>query len=206
MPNGTSIWVRVNDDDEGPQDTGFGDSVSRQLGDLPTTLETVTQSVRSGLRRAAPDEVTLEFGIEIAVKSGKLVSVVTEAGGKATLKVTATWRKGEPEVDIAAQAPGKTPEEGTTQHETFGHLDFQHRLQRTPLLGTARDTTGRSGRRHGHRRRRVRGAAPTRPVEVRQLRPERLAGRPALRVPRTGPNESPARGTSASARSSASKT
>ncbi|GAA1522416.1 hypothetical protein GCM10009730_33030 [Streptomyces albidochromogenes] len=113
MPNGTSIWVRVNDDDEGPRDTGFGDSVSRQLGDLPTTLETVTQSVRSGLRRAAPDEVTLEFGIEIAVKSGKLVSVVTEAGGKATLKVTATWRTGEPEVDIVAQAPGETPEEGS---------------------------------------------------------------------------------------------
>ncbi|MFJ6718685.1 CU044_2847 family protein [Streptomyces sp. NPDC091259] len=110
MPDGTSIWVRVNDDDEGPRDTGFGDRLSRQLADLPQTLETITHSVRSGLRRAAPDEVTLEFGIEIAVRSGQLVSVVTEAGGSATLRVTATWRKGEPEVGLATEAPDEAPD------------------------------------------------------------------------------------------------
>ncbi|WP_432198360.1 CU044_2847 family protein [Streptomyces sp. bgisy027] len=111
MPDGTSIWVRVNDEDEGPRDTGFGDRLSRQLGDLPQTLETVTRSVRSGLRRAAPDEVTLEFGIEIAAKSGQLVSVVTEAGGKATLKVTVTWRKGETAVSAVRETPREDPEE-----------------------------------------------------------------------------------------------
>lgn len=111
MPDGTSIWVRVNDDDEGPRDTGFGDRLSRQLADLPQTLETITHNVRTGLRRAAPDEVTLEFGIEIAVKSGQLVSVVTEAGGSATLRVTATWRKGDPEVSVVTEAPGERPEE-----------------------------------------------------------------------------------------------
>ncbi|MGI5447559.1 CU044_2847 family protein [Streptomyces sp. CA-243310] len=56
-------------------------------------METVVTTVRSGLRNAAPDEVTLEFGIELSLKSGLLVSVVTASGGKATLKVSATWRK-----------------------------------------------------------------------------------------------------------------
>ncbi len=55
------------------------------------------------VRTAAPDEVTLEFGIEIAVKSGQLVSVVTEAGGKATLKVTVAWRSGEPAVSTVTE-------------------------------------------------------------------------------------------------------
>ncbi|MET4921413.1 CU044_2847 family protein [Streptomyces sp. PSRA5] len=110
MPDGTSLWVSVNDDDDGPRDTGFGERLSRQLGDLPQTLETVTNSVRSGLRRAAPDEVTLEFGIEIAAKSGQLVSVVTDAGGKATLKVTVTWRKGESAVTAVTQTTGDKPE------------------------------------------------------------------------------------------------
>lgn len=105
MPDGSSMWVRVNDDDEGPRDTGFGDRLGRQLSDLPQTLETLTRSVRSGLRRSSPDEVTLEFGIEIAAKSGQLVSVVTEAGGKATLKVTVTWRKGEPAESTVTEAP-----------------------------------------------------------------------------------------------------
>ncbi|POG44614.1 hypothetical protein BV881_26050 [Streptomyces sp. ZL-24] len=113
MPDGTSIWVHVDDEDEGPRDTSFGDRLSRRLSDLPQTLEAVTRSVRSGLRSAAPDEVTLEFGIEIAAKSGQLVSVVTEAGGKATLKVTVTWRNGGPAVGNVTAAPGEEPEEAT---------------------------------------------------------------------------------------------
>lgn len=109
MPDGSSIWVRVNDEDEGPRDTGFSDRLGRRLGDLPQTLETLTRSVRSGLRSSSPDEVTLEFGIEIAAKSGQLVSVVTEAGGKATLQVTVTWRKGDP----AESTVTETPREGS---------------------------------------------------------------------------------------------
>lgn len=113
MPDGTAMWVRVADDEEGPRDTGFGDTVSRRLDDLSGTLDTVTRTVRAGLRNAAPDEVALEFGIEVAAKSGKLVSVLTEAGGKATLKVTVTWRKGQPTVATvtpAGQASEPEPE------------------------------------------------------------------------------------------------
>ncbi|MEU0601646.1 CU044_2847 family protein [Streptomyces sp. NPDC006393] len=95
MPDGSSLWVRAGDEETGPTDTGFGPSVPRRLEDLPQTLETVTRSVRAGLRSAAPDEVSLEFGIELAAKSGHLVSVLTDLGGKATLKVNVTWRKGE---------------------------------------------------------------------------------------------------------------
>jgi hypothetical protein len=94
LPDGTAIWVRTGERDGGG-DISFGDDVTRRLGDLPGTLDAVTRSVREGLRNAAPDEVSLEFGIEIAVRSGGLVSVLTEAGATAALKVTVTWRRGE---------------------------------------------------------------------------------------------------------------
>ncbi|MFF0449790.1 CU044_2847 family protein [Streptomyces sp. NPDC004609] len=106
MPDGTTMWVRVGDGDEGPRDTSFGGALSRRLDDLPRTLESVTRSVREGLRNASPDEVALEFGIEVAVKSGQLVSVLTEAGGSATLRVTVTWRKDEHPQTAVAPAPG----------------------------------------------------------------------------------------------------
>jgi Trypsin-co-occurring domain 1 len=104
-----SLWVRI-EDRAGPRDTAFGGRY--RLDDLPGTLETVVGNVRSGLRKAAPDEVTLEFGIELAIKSGMLVSAVTSAGGKATLKVSATWRKGEePAFSVAAPDHSEEPEE-----------------------------------------------------------------------------------------------
>ncbi|WP_330173131.1 hypothetical protein OG875_05665 [Streptomyces sp. NBC_01498] len=112
MPDGTPVWVKVNDEERRPRDTGAGDRLSRSLGDLPKTLEAVTESVSLGLRQAAPDEVTLEFGIEIAVKSGQLVSVVTAAEGKATLKVTVTWRKGEPAVTTLTETAGEASAPG----------------------------------------------------------------------------------------------
>ncbi|WP_265558915.1 CU044_2847 family protein [Streptomyces hygroscopicus] len=104
-----SLWVRI-EERGGPRDTAFGGRY--RLDDLPGTLQTVVGNVRSGLRRAAPDEVTLEFGIELAIKAGALVSAVTSAGGKTTLKVSATWRKGgEPDLQLTAAGRPEEPDE-----------------------------------------------------------------------------------------------
>ncbi|MFD7879929.1 CU044_2847 family protein [Streptomyces sp. NPDC059766] len=98
-PGGGTLYVRV-EDEGGPRDTSFAD-IRHRLDDLPQTLDTVVGTVRSGLRRAAPDELTLQFGIELSLKAGLLVSVVTGSGAKATLNVTATWRKtGDPTVSV----------------------------------------------------------------------------------------------------------
>ncbi|MFJ7274838.1 CU044_2847 family protein [Kitasatospora sp. NPDC098663] len=89
-PEGT-FWARI-EEQRGPRDVALR-RPSYQLDDLASTLQTVVGNVRSGLRAAAPDEFTLEFGIELSVKTGVLVSAVTGVDGKASLKVTATWRK-----------------------------------------------------------------------------------------------------------------
>jgi hypothetical protein len=40
-----------------------------------------------------PDKVGVEFGVKLAVKSGKLMSVLAEAGGEASLTVKLEWTR-----------------------------------------------------------------------------------------------------------------
>ncbi|MFD3555728.1 CU044_2847 family protein [Streptomyces goshikiensis] len=107
-PDGGTFWARV-EDQGGPRDVAFRDFTYR-LDDLTGTLQAVVGSVRSGLRAAAPDEFSVEFGIELSVKSGLLVSAVTGANGKAAIKVSATWKKAEGPTAAAPQQP-EEPEE-----------------------------------------------------------------------------------------------
>ncbi|MFD3458385.1 CU044_2847 family protein [Nocardia fluminea] len=50
---------------------------------------------RAGAARFRPDEVSVEFGVELAVKTGKLTSVLAEGASKASIKLTLTWNGGE---------------------------------------------------------------------------------------------------------------
>ncbi len=99
LPSGQVIQVAVHDSDllkpSGPRDVGLGDAAVQimQLPDFVETVDGVLDMVRTAVSRARPDTVAVEFGVEINVKTGKLVSVLTEAGGKCHLKLTATWGK-----------------------------------------------------------------------------------------------------------------
>ena len=89
LPAGEPVWVKIAV--AGPQD------VSRNLSPLDAdgllkTISSVAQSVRSAAAAAKPDAVSVEFGIEITAKAGKLVSVLADVGGSATLKITLNWQ------------------------------------------------------------------------------------------------------------------
>lgn len=102
LPSGQVIEVAVNDAVDlrpsGPRDVGLGDAVVQimQLPDFVETVDGVLTMVRSAVSKARPDSVSVEFGVEISVKAGKLVSVLADAGGKCQLKLTATWGKDTP--------------------------------------------------------------------------------------------------------------
>uniref|UniRef100_UPI001EF5DC6E CU044_2847 family protein n=1 Tax=Frankia sp. CIT1 TaxID=2880974 RepID=UPI001EF5DC6E len=81
---------------EGPVDVGAGAALRRlAIDDLRETVEGVTQSVAQALRRVRPDEVSVEFGVELAVKTGKLTSVLAEGSSTASIKLTLTWSSGD---------------------------------------------------------------------------------------------------------------
>ncbi|AUS79982.1 hypothetical protein C1701_18420 [Actinoalloteichus sp. AHMU CJ021] len=92
LPSGQEIWARVSSADRGPSDVGFRKVIPSVEG-LAETIQGVAESVQRGLVRVRPDTVTVEFGLELSVSAGKIVSVLTDAGAKATVKVALGWSK-----------------------------------------------------------------------------------------------------------------
>ena len=103
LHSGDLIWVQVQaeqaamiDGDSGPADVGLGQRIApiaETLG-LPgftQTVRGVVTSVRQALDEHRPDSLTVEFGIQIVVKAGTVLSVLAEAGGNVHVTVTASW-------------------------------------------------------------------------------------------------------------------
>ena len=56
------------------------------------TIEAVAGQVAEAWEKVKPDEASVEFGLSIAAKSGKLLGLLVDGGGEAALKITLTWR------------------------------------------------------------------------------------------------------------------
>lgn len=91
---------------DGPVKAGrVGDAVREFPGTLQAALEPVTEAARAALdqlRRARPDEIAIEFGIDLAMEAG---AVITKSQAGCHLKVTVSW------TDEGAGRPG--PDEST---------------------------------------------------------------------------------------------
>lgn len=91
MPSGEIIWARV--DGDSPQNVSNSQMIKKlDLDELKDAIHGVSESMRLALDDLRPDEVAIEFGVELAVKSGKLTSVLAEASGKASIKIMLAWK------------------------------------------------------------------------------------------------------------------
>lgn len=107
LPSGEQVWVRA-DEPSRPRDVHLGEA-ALQAVQAPGFIETVSgvvSSVRMAVDRHRPDTVSVEFGIEINAKTGRVLNVLAEAGGKAHVKVTAMWGR-------SAPGPGEQQAVGT---------------------------------------------------------------------------------------------
>ena len=102
LPSGDLVWVRIQANDASSADHGFAGAQDVRLGEpappidarLPGFTEAVrgvVVSVRQALDEHKPDMFAVEFGIEITARTGRLLSVLAEAGGTAHVRVTASW-------------------------------------------------------------------------------------------------------------------
>ena len=92
LPNKAVALVRVADLDEGGQvaeKVGWRDVFDFE--GVSGTLEGIAQAVRSGLEKVTPSRTTVELGIELSVKNGKLTGLIVEGDAAASLKVTLEW-------------------------------------------------------------------------------------------------------------------
>ncbi|MFD7731248.1 CU044_2847 family protein [Kitasatospora phosalacinea] len=69
-------------------------AVAHSLGEVRRTVRAVGRWARETAQEAGdPDEFEVEFGLELGVKSGRLVGVLAEASGQASLVVRLSWRR-----------------------------------------------------------------------------------------------------------------
>ncbi|WP_327749910.1 CU044_2847 family protein [Streptomyces europaeiscabiei] len=80
---------------DGPVKAGrAGDALRELPGTLQAALEPVTEAARvtlDQLRKARPDEITVEFGVDLAFEAG---AVITKSQAGCHLKVTMSWQSG----------------------------------------------------------------------------------------------------------------
>ncbi|MFI6060801.1 CU044_2847 family protein [Streptomyces sp. NPDC051286] len=122
MPDGTPVWARISGAEEleqqsagnGPSytDTGFSDfadQVQARVESLQGVVTSVARSLAEPLRAVRPDEVSVEFGIELTAKAGKVVGLLADGEAKGAIKVTLTWSGGGPAADppITPQVPAQ---------------------------------------------------------------------------------------------------
>ncbi|MER7485026.1 CU044_2847 family protein [Streptomyces sp. NPDC126497] len=78
---------------DGPVKAGrVGDAVRELPETLQAALEPVTEAARATLdqlRKARPDAVTVEFGVDLALEAG---AVITKSQAGCHLKVTMSWQ------------------------------------------------------------------------------------------------------------------
>lgn len=92
LPNGARALVRAVDEDAAGG--GAVKTAAREefdFGEVERTLEGLSSAVRSAVAKATPDRVTVEFNLELAVKSGRLTGLLVEGQAAASLKVTLEW-------------------------------------------------------------------------------------------------------------------
>ncbi|WP_306323454.1 MULTISPECIES: CU044_2847 family protein [unclassified Streptomyces] len=119
LPDGTPVWARISGEidelavREGElsyTDTAFTDRVEASVESLNALVTGVARSLARPLRAVRPDEVSVEFGVELTAKAGKVVGLLADGEAKAGIKVTLTWNDGPPDLeDPEEPAPGAPP-------------------------------------------------------------------------------------------------
>ncbi|MET8944813.1 CU044_2847 family protein [Streptomyces sp. NPDC004542] len=129
LPDGTPVWARISGAEEltvpsgelSFTDTGFAERVEASVESLHSLVTGVARSLAGPLRAVRPDEVSVEFGIELTAKAGKVVGLLADGEAKAGITVTLTWNgSGPPDpaacgsaADPSSSAPDRDEPEGT---------------------------------------------------------------------------------------------
>jgi hypothetical protein len=99
LPNGAIALVQARQvEGGGATKTGLG---KLNFDGVTKSLEGITDAVRAAVARAAPSKVSVELGLELAVKSGVLVGLIVDGESSGSLTITLEWERdrhgGEPE-------------------------------------------------------------------------------------------------------------
>jgi hypothetical protein len=86
---GTEVLVELADGAWGPQNVGTAEVLN--FDGVRETLEAVAKDLDAVWQKVRPKEATVEFGLSLTVKSGKLTGLIVQGDGSASLKVRLKW-------------------------------------------------------------------------------------------------------------------
>lgn len=88
---GTEFYAEIADTG-GPETVNLDDLLS--FDGVRETIQAIAESVTKAWEHVKPSEATIEFGLSLTAKQGKLTGLLVEGGGTATLNVTLAWKAG----------------------------------------------------------------------------------------------------------------
>ena len=99
LDESTTINVQAEDlgGEEYVEDLGGEEYIASRLPSTPafdeisSTIEGIAKTVVTTLRKIRPSKGIVEFGLQIAVESGKLTTLLVKGSGAASLKITLEW-------------------------------------------------------------------------------------------------------------------
>lgn len=90
LPNGSKIRIEAR--------TLDGAGVREQVGitdlrfaELIPSIEGIAEAVLAIITKVSPKKASVEFGIEVSVEAGKLVTLLCSGEAKGNLKITLEW-------------------------------------------------------------------------------------------------------------------
>jgi hypothetical protein len=90
---GVEFFVELADGG-GPQTVGIDRALS--FDGVRDTVQAIAGQLGQVWEKVKPAEATVEFGLSLTAKAGKLTGLLVDADGTATLTVTLTWKSPDP--------------------------------------------------------------------------------------------------------------
>lgn len=86
---GTTFWVEVA---EGSGVSTVSLDTAMSFDGVADAVTEIGRSLSAAWDAVKPDEASVEFGLKVTAKTGKLTGLLVEGGGEAALKVTLSWK------------------------------------------------------------------------------------------------------------------
>jgi hypothetical protein len=91
LADGEVIWARVSGQPQA-RDVGFDQVTEKLTAQIAKLAGAVVKTVREAVGDEQADEISVDFGVELSAKSGRVIGVLAEVGGTASIVVHLTWR------------------------------------------------------------------------------------------------------------------
>ena len=90
LPNGATAHFEVSDM-PGADDYADVAFAPFNFQDVVDAVEGVAGALGTTMKKLAPKSASVELGVELSAKEGKLLAVFVQGEGKANLKITLEW-------------------------------------------------------------------------------------------------------------------